>query len=39
MDLLEEEGTILRHEQDKAGGMPDEDQGIADENGNSEESG
>jgi len=37
MDLLEEEGTVVRHEQDKPGEVLGEDQGIADENGNNEE--
>jgi len=32
MDLLEEEGTVVRHEQDKPDGALEEDQGIADEN-------
>ena len=39
MDLLEEEGTIVRHEQDKPGEVLEEDRGISDENGNNEESG
>jgi DNA segregation ATPase FtsK/SpoIIIE, S-DNA-T family len=37
MDLLEEEGTVVRHEQDKPGEVLGEDRGIADENGNNEE--
>ncbi len=37
MDLLEEEGTVVRHEQDKPGEVLGEDEGIADENGNNEE--
>lgn len=37
MDLLEEEGTIVRHEQDKPGDVLEGDQGIGDENGNNEE--
>jgi S-DNA-T family DNA segregation ATPase FtsK/SpoIIIE len=37
MDLLEEEGTVVRHEQDKPSEVLGEDQGIADENGNNEE--
>ena len=36
MDLLEEEGTIVRREQDKAGGALEGDEGIGDENGNEE---
>jgi len=39
MDLLEEEGTIVRREQDKPGEVLEEDRGISDENGNNEESG
>ena len=39
MDLLEEEGVVVRHEQDKPGEVLGEDRGIADENGNNEEAG
>lgn len=37
MDLLEEEGTVVRHEPDKPGEVLEEDNGIADENGKNEE--
>jgi S-DNA-T family DNA segregation ATPase FtsK/SpoIIIE len=37
MDLLEEEGTIVRREQDKPGEVSEGHEGIADENGNNEE--
>ncbi len=37
MDLLEEEGTVVRHEQDKPGEVPEREEGIGDENGNNEE--
>jgi hypothetical protein len=36
MDLLEDEGTIVRHEQDKPNEMPEGDEHIGDENGNEE---
>jgi S-DNA-T family DNA segregation ATPase FtsK/SpoIIIE len=36
MDLLEEEGTIVRHEQDKPSGVLEGDEDIGDENGNEE---
>ena len=37
MDLLEEEGTVVRHEQDKPGEVLEGEEGIGDENGNNEE--
>jgi DNA segregation ATPase FtsK/SpoIIIE, S-DNA-T family len=37
MDLLEEEGTVLRHEQDKPSEVLEEDKGIGVDNGNNEE--
>jgi len=37
MDLLEEEGTIVRHEQDKPGEVSEGHEGISEENGNNEE--
>jgi hypothetical protein len=36
MDLLEDEGTIVRHEQDKTSGVLEGDEEIGNENGNEE---
>jgi S-DNA-T family DNA segregation ATPase FtsK/SpoIIIE len=36
MDLLEDEGTIVRHEQDKPSGVLEGDEEIGNENGNEE---
>jgi hypothetical protein len=36
MDLLEDEGTIVRHEQDKPSGVLEGDEVIGNENGNEE---